>query len=102
MLYGFCIRKSLSLASDAAGRIDEQPDAPPGEPVRMHRRAASVKHVQDAFLDSLEGEVFGTYPVGPPDTTNYRSTYIDARDAIYLAIIIIKRQYDTRYMPIFF
>ena len=102
ILYGFRIRESLSLASNAAGRIDEQPDAPPGEPVRIYRRAASVEYVQNAFLDSPEGEVSGAYSVGPPDTINYRFIHIDARDAIYLAAIMIKRQYDTRHMPMFF
>ena len=57
----------------------------------MPRRAAFVRFVQEAFLDSLKGEVSRAYLVEPPDITNYRFIYIDTRNAIYLAAIIIKR-----------
>ena len=96
------MRKPLSLASDAAGRIDKQPDILSGKPIRMHRRAAFIGYVQDVFLDFPKGEVSGAYSVGSSNTINYRFIYIDTRNAIYLTVMIIKRQYDIYYMPIFF
>ena len=101
-LFGQRIREGLDLAridNDTVVSIDELNDDLDGQAVATERN------------EDLDGQAIAAHPAVPDTTpaparqavaTEYRPTHINAKDAIALAAITMKAQYDARYEPKFF
>lgn len=124
MLFGARIKEGLDLArvsiDDELVDIPEEPIERNNQPVDWRRsperptsRSISPVTVRGSPQKPLSRDVSpitiqGTpepaqaFPIAAAESHPYRSTHIDARDAIALSAMVIKRQYDNRYTAMFF
>lgn len=115
VLYGRRIKEALDLARTDAELpilpLDSQPLATE-HPVPVTRAGSAPPVVQPASTTAATALISNehscpdrsgqAYPIVPVNPTPYLPTHVDAKDAIALAAMTMKRQYDARHLPVFF
>jgi hypothetical protein len=62
--------------------------------------AQQIVDIADAPVE--ENFSIPVYPIEPAKIANYKPAHIEAHDAIMLAAMWMKRQYDAKHKPMFF
>ena len=78
--------------------ITPRPDAR----LPIQRRTPSYSPITEAGSNNNRPDAVDAYPINPENPSTYLPTHIDAKDAIALAAMTMKAQYDARHLPKFF